>query len=69
MRDTYRDILKQSEQMFLFSGYTSRPEYFKKHLEYIDQWCEVWHIRPVPGDEVVKAEILAIRDWTREYWH
>jgi hypothetical protein len=70
MRDTYRNMLDQTDHCFLWSIiYTSRPEYYKQHIEYLDAWCAKWNIPVLTGDAEHKAELLKVKNWTREYWH
>jgi len=69
MRDTYRAMLEDTNNCFLWSGHFSRPPYYKQHLDYLDAWCAKWNIPAHTGDAECRKELLDVKDWGREYWH
>ncbi len=69
MRDTYEDILKDTCQSYLWSGWTDLEAYYSQHIAYIFGWCAHWHIRRSAEAEKIEQELLEQRNWTREYWH
>lgn len=39
------DILNNIDHQFLQSGFIKRTEFYPTHLNYVNAWCEHWHIR------------------------
>jgi hypothetical protein len=69
MREQYDDILRDTRECYLWSGWSDEAAYNSQHVAYIAAWCAKWHIRRSSASEKLEAELLAVRNWTREYWH
>lgn len=69
MRDTYMDILRDIRNRYLASGWIDESSFNKKHIAYLIQWAEKWHIRATPEAKKYEAELLGMQNWSRAYWH
>jgi len=69
IRNTKTDILNNIENAFLWSGYTSRYEYYNLYINHCNKWCEHWSIKTTDDELKQENELRKVKDWTREYWH
>lgn len=69
MRDEYKDILLDTRNCYLWSGWSDEAAYNSQHVAYVATWCAKWHIRRSLDAEKVEKELLAARNWTRDYWY
>ncbi len=69
MRDERINIMKNCNYHYLWSGAVNEQAFTKLYVEYVDRWCDRWHIRNTDDCEAVRTELRAVRNWTREYWH
>ena len=68
-QDTRYSMLQDVENQFLWSGYTSRPEFYKKHIRYMNRWCEKREIPTTAMELSYEQQLLKVLDWTRELWN
>lgn len=69
MRDERLAILKNCRHHYLWTGAINEQAFSKLYVEYVDRWCDRWHIRDTPDCDAVRTELRSVRNWTREYWH
>jgi hypothetical protein len=67
MRDEYEDIVRDTRNCYLWSGWSDEEAYNSQHVAYIRVWCAKWSIRRSLAAEKAEEAVLAVRNWTREY--
>ena len=69
MRDTYLDILRDSRNCYLTSGWTEERDYYTQHVQYIRNWCRKWSIQEFKGIKEMESKLIKTPTWTRETWN
>jgi hypothetical protein len=63
-------MLQDIENRFMYSGYTSRREFYPQQIEYMNKWADAQKLPPATAMELsYEQQLLKVQDWTREYWH
>ena len=62
-------MLEDINNRFYLSGYTSRPEFYKKHIGYMNEWADKQKMPHTVMELTYEQQLLKVSDWTREYWH
>jgi len=50
-------MLQDMEWQWIRSGESNRKEYYQEYIEYLNQWCTVFHITSDEKDQQLEAEI------------
>ena len=50
-------MLQDMEWQWIRSGESNRKEYYQEYIEYLNQWCNAFHITSDKKDQQLEAEI------------
>ena len=55
--DTKYVMLQDMDWQWIRSGESNRKEYYQEYIEYLNQWCNAFHITSDKKDQQLEAEI------------
>ncbi len=69
MRDERVTVLDSCRHYYLWSGETNEEKYNKIYMTYADEWCNHWSMANNDAADAIRQRLVAVTNWTREYWH